>query len=220
MYEIKQLLRWLCYTELTKGLETSVEKPVYFLKVALMLPILLVQIIETEEEKQKMERLYDEYEQLLYCVAFKYMHDKYRAEDVVHDTFLKIIDRLDSINEIRCPQTRAYLVTITEHLCINMLKSKAYKTEQDAICEGEMGIAEIVPDKYNNAEDQIFEKDDVLIIKDALRKLPEKLQNTLILYAVEGYSMKEIAEIDNCSVEAVKKRIQRARMQILELVKE
>ena len=50
-----------------------------------MLPVWLAQAIETEEERSKMEQLYDEYERLLYSIAFRYMHDSFRAEDAVHD---------------------------------------------------------------------------------------------------------------------------------------
>ena len=216
MHEIEQLLWWLCYTEQSWDLEISVEKPIYFLKEELMLPIYLAQIIETEEEKQKMERLYDKYERLLYCVAFNYLKDAHRAEDAVHDTYLKIVDRLDSIDEIDSPRTKRYLVTITEHICINMMKRKSYKTEINGLGEKELIIAETTPSTYDNTEDIYFEKFDVAEIKAAISGLPQKLQNTLILYAVEGYSMKELAELDDCSVEAVKKRVQRARAKIIE----
>ena len=184
-----------------------------------MLPLYLSQIIDTEEEKTKMERLYDEYERLLYCVAYDFFHDRHRAEDAVHDTFLKIIDRLDSISEIKCPQTKNYLVTITKHICINTIKSKSYSSELSGI-GSEISISETISDSYVDAEDLYFEKQSVSTIKDALRKLPEKLQTTMILYAVDGYSMKEIADLDGCSVEAIKKRIQRARAQIVELIKD
>ena len=84
----------------------------------------------------------------------------------------------------------------------------------------EISISETISDSYVDAEDLYFEKQSVSTIKDALRELPEKLQTTMILYAVDGYSMKEIADLDGCSVEAVKKRIQRARAQIVELIKD
>ena len=181
-----------------------------------MLPIYLAQIIETEEEKQKLERLYDKYERLLYCVAFNYLKDVHRAEDAVHDTYLKIVDKLDAIDEIDSSRTKRYLVTVTEHICINMMKRKSYKTEINGLGEKELIIAETTPSTYDNTEDIYFEKFDVAEIKAAISRLPQKLQNTLILYAVEGYSMKELAELDDCSVEAVKKRVQRARAKIIE----
>ena len=112
--------------------------------------------------------------------------------------------------------TKELLVTVTEHICINMMKRKSYKTEINGLGEKELIIAETTPSTYDNTEDIYFEKFDIAEIKAAISRLPQKLQNTLILYAVEGYSMKELAELDDCSVEAVKKRVQRARAKIIE----
>ena len=181
-----------------------------------MIPLFIVQLIDNEYDRTKMERLYDEYEHLLYCVAYSYLKDSHRAEDAVHDTYLRIIDRLNKIDEIDSPQTKKYLVTITEHICINMIKRKSFKTEINGIGDKEAVIEETTPSTYDNTEDIYFEKFDVAEIKAAISRLPQKLQNTLILYAVEGYSMKELAELDDCSVEAVKKRVQRARAKIIE----
>ena len=66
----------------------------------------------------------------------------------------------------------------------------------------------------------MLKKKDAETILDALRKLPKILRDTMFMYAVEGLSMKEIASVDDCSVEAVKKRIQRARTQIKSILGE
>ena len=153
---------------------------------------------------------------MLYCVAYKYLHDSHRAEDAVHDVFIKIIDKLDSIKEIKSPQTRKYLVVITEHICINVLKSKNYSVEMNMADDKDRIIAEAIPNNYDSTEERYLEKQDVADIKVAINKLPPKMQTAMILYAVEGYSMKEIADLDCCSVESVKKRIQRARAQIFD----
>ena len=44
-----------------------------------------------------------------------------------------------------------------------------------------------------------------------ISQLPMKLKSAIILYAIEGYSVKEISEILNISEAAVKKRLQRSR---------
>ena len=185
-----------------------------------MLPIYLSQIIETEEEYNKMELLYNQYEQFLYYVAFKFLRDKHRAEDAVHDTFIKIADRLDAIHDVKCPRTKGYLVTIVENICINQMKSKAYRIEKSSSDINEKAFCETVPDRYEETEDRYMLYENFKSVKIALGNLPKKLQNTMTLYALEGYSMREIASIENCSIEAVKKRIQRARAQIIETIKE
>ena len=203
-----------------------------------MLPVWLAQAIETEEERSKMEQLYDEYERLLYSIAFRYMHDSYRAEDAVHDTFVKIIDHLDSINEIKinrndgsgladyllsevkCPQTRAFLVTIVGNICLNMLTRKSYTAEVYGSDEDDRLIVETLPDPYSNTADMYSNKYEVSLVTDAIRQLPEILQDTMILYAAHGYTTKEIAEIQGCSTETIKKRIQRGREKIRKMLGE
>lgn len=185
-----------------------------------MLPVWLAQAIETEEERSKMEQLYDEYERLLYSIAFRYMHDSYRAEDAVHDTFVKIIDHLDSISEVKCPQTRAFLVTIVRNICLNMLTRKSYTAEVYGSDEDDRLIVETLPDPYSNTADMYSNKYEVSLVTDAIRQLPEILQDTMILYAAHGYTTKEIAEIQGCSTETIKKRIQRGREKIRKMLGE
>ncbi len=185
-----------------------------------MLPVWLAQAIETEEERSKMEQLYDEYERLLYSIAFRYMHDSFRAEDAVHDTFVKIIDHLDSISEVKCPQTRAFLVTIVGNICLNMLARKSYTSEVYETDDNDQLVVETLPDPYSNTEDAYSNQCEVLRVADAIRQLPESLQDTMILYAAHGYTMKEIAEIQGYSIETIKKRIQRGREKIRKMLGE
>lgn len=179
-----------------------------------MLPIWLTQAIETERDRSKLEQLYNEYEQLLYRVALNYLRDEYRAEDAVHDTFLKLIDHLDGIETVKCPQTKRFLVIIIKNICINMLDNKSRRPELYIVNDQEQQLVEALPDPYSNTEDVYCEQYEIMQVAEAVRTLPQLLKNTITLYVAGGYTMKEIAEIEGCSVETVKKRIQRARVQI------
>ncbi len=48
-------------------------------------------------------------------------------------------------------------------------------------------------------------------IQDVLKTLPPQNAAALLLHALEGYSYKEIADIQGCSMTAVRSRIARAR---------
>ena len=150
-----------------------------------MLPIWLASAIETESDRNKMEQLYDEYERLLYSVALNYLHNSYKAEDAVHDTFLRIIDHLDKIDSTKSPRTRGFLVTVIENICINMLNSKS-NTAEISVGLGDQMLVEMLPDTYIGTEDSYFEKYEVSRIADAIHKLPDILCNSLLLYAVHG----------------------------------
>lgn len=183
-----------------------------------MLPLWLATAIETDVERSKMEQLYDEYERLLYSVAFSYLHDSYKAEDAVHDTFINIANRLDSISEIKCPQTKVFLVTITENICINMLTRKSHTSEVYEADENGKLVVETLPDQYTSTEDIYSNQYEVSQVVDAVRQLPDRLGDTMILYAAHGYTMKEISELQGCSIETVKKRIQRSREKIRKIL--
>ncbi len=189
-----------------------------------MIPFWILQSIETDKDRSLVEQLYNEYEQLLYTVAYSYLHDRFNAEDAVQNTFLKLIPHLEKISEIKCPQTRGYLVTITEHICLDTIKSKTNKAEISIYLENEnveeLNILDIIPDTYDNSEDNYFEKYEISKLACKLKLLPEISRTTLILYAVEGYSMKEISELEGITMEVVKKRIQRSRKQLAKMMDE
>lgn len=54
----------------------------------------------------------------------------------------------------------------------------------------------------------------------ALASLPHKERTSILLYYMQGYSIREISEIENCSADAVKKQMQRGRDQLKKLLQD
>ena len=54
----------------------------------------------------------------------------------------------------------------------------------------------------------------------ALEKLPPKERTSILLFYLKGYSIKEISNIVECSVDAVKKQLSRGREQLKTLMKD
>ncbi|MEM9929320.1 MAG: RNA polymerase sigma factor, partial [Bacteroidota bacterium] len=59
---------------------------------------------------------------------------------------------------------------------------------------------------------------DVQILYRALDKLPNRQREAVILYEISGFSMREIAEIQNSSEGAVKMRVSRGRKALKRLL--
>lgn len=59
--------------------------------------LLYIQMLETSEEKSKFEQLYLGYRNLMFYVANGILHNRQDSEDVVHESFLKIIKIIDKI---------------------------------------------------------------------------------------------------------------------------
>lgn len=54
-------------------------------------------MIDSEEDKSKFEKLYLTYRQTMFYVANRIIKDEYIAEDIVHQSFLRLINHLTFI---------------------------------------------------------------------------------------------------------------------------
>lgn len=83
---------------------------------------LYMAMVDTDEERSLVERLYTSYEQMMYKAAFSLLKDSYYAEDAVHEAFLRIIRNMSCLNFDDDKKTRALLVITVRNVCFNMLR--------------------------------------------------------------------------------------------------
>ena len=178
-----------------------------------MLPLSLETLVfEEEENKIKFEELYRSYRQLMFFVANGILKDEYLAEDAVHQSFLRIFENIAKISDVKCPQTKGYVVIICRNTSLNMLRSKKRKAAESL---DEIAGYTCLPDDARQAVDeQVEEKDGYRALVLAIRSLPDKYSSVLLLKYVHGFSNQEIAESLGLTAENVKKLIQRARKKL------
>ena len=93
--------------------------------------LIYLQMIETEEDRQKFTDLYETYRGLMFYVANQILHNTDDAEDAVHQAFLSIIENLDKIAKVHCPQSRAYVIVIAENKAIDMIRARKHFVDSD-----------------------------------------------------------------------------------------
>ncbi len=170
---------------------------------------LLMDMADTPEDKIKVEALYKEYDRLMYYVAGKILRQKEDIEDAIMDAWIKIIKNLDKISEISCPQTRSFVVIIVERAAIDLYNHKKRHTN------GDISIADLEDSPFFATSDDSFEE---VELNEILRKIPKTYSEVLILHFVYNYTTKEIAYSLGISVDAAKKRLQRARVELKKAV--
>lgn len=74
--------------------------------------IVYLQMLETSEEQVRFEELVHTYKNLMFYVANQVLNNDYDAEDAVQQAFFAILKNFEKISEIKCPQTRSFVVTI------------------------------------------------------------------------------------------------------------
>lgn len=157
-------------------------------------------LIDTQEDKSKFELIYNQYSRLMKHVAIKLLNDDKLAEDAVQDAFIKLINRLDDIEDIGSPKTKNLIIIITKSTSIDLYrkwkkeKAVSFFDEDDVILTG--GSL----DDYSVGE-----------IADVLDCLPEMYSEVLMLTFVHNYKPREIADIIGIKPTAVSKRLERAK---------
>jgi len=165
--------------------------------------LIYLNLIETEEEKNKFEQIYNSYKHTMFYVAKSILKDDYLSEDAVHNAFINIAKSMDNINEVDSYRTKGYVVVIVRNISINMLKIQNKTVDVDE-------LEERITDDLN-LEDEVLLKLSFDSIIEEITSLPVIYKDVLYLSYVEDLNTQEISRLINISNEAVKKRLQRGR---------
>ena len=158
--------------------------------------LLYLQTLETPDDKARFEQLYRTYCGLMLAVAMKITSSRPDAEDAVHQAFLAILKNMDKISDADCLKTRSYVVIITEHKAIDLLRARKKALPRD-FEEEPVGVHIPPP-----------EEDDLAA---ALARLPARYRELLLLHYHHGYSRKELAQMLEMSYAAVQQLLWRAK---------
>ncbi len=142
-----------------------------------------------------------------------------RAEELVQESFLRIY-RARATYEPRA-RWRTWAYRIATNLALNEVRRREHQATHVATGEeGEEGRV-VVPDHGAAGADQQAEAAELADrLHAALATLPETQRTAFLLSKVEGFRYREIAEVLEISVPAVKSLIFRARDHLKEAARE
>ncbi len=156
-------------------------------------------MIETQEDKEKFEAIYDKYLGLMFHVAGKLLDSHYDVEDAVHQSFLSIIQNLDKISEVDSPKTRSYIVIITERKTIDLIRVQ-HRDRVTSLEEWTKGLE--VPPPGDNG------------LADAMARLPARYREILLLHYDNGHSVADLARLLGITPSGVRKLLGRSKAQL------
>lgn len=164
--------------------------------------VLLLQTLETEEDKSVFTEIYLENEQLIFKAAEYLLNDKSCCADCVQETFLELIKSFENFKRIEPGKQKNYILTICRRC--------AYKINRN-----ESGIISLddAPECEFPVESDISGIELRKII-DAIKGLDEMYRIPLSMKYTEGKSIKEISKFLSISENAVKQRLYRGRKMI------
>ncbi|MDE6036092.1 MAG: sigma-70 family RNA polymerase sigma factor [Ruminococcus sp.] len=158
-------------------------------------------VLDTAEDKAEFEDLYIKYKQRMYAVAYKILNNVEDAEDAVHNAFLKIADNFEKIKKISCQELPSYIVIIIRNTSINIYRKNQKNSEYLTRLDDNQLMVNV--DFFEN-----IDRDELI---KAISNLPLIYKDILFLHYFRKYTTKEISEMLAISVNAVWKRIERAK---------
>lgn len=130
------------------------------------------------------------------------------AEDLVQDTFLRVIERGAEFRGDSSPST--WLHRVLHNLAVDRARRSAHEVVVEEVEERWRDDAYTV-DTRAVAE----QAEDRAALEDALVRLPADHRAVLLLHDVQGLTSKEIAARLGISLPAAKQRLRRARMMLV-----
>ena len=149
------------------------------------------------------ERLRDS-SALAFSIAYGVLRNREDAEDVAQDAFARAYRRFDQLRDRE--RFRAWLTRMTWRLAIDRWRADHRRRARELTS---------VPDKNDQieatTEDVVAARERSAIVWRAIDDLPDKLRIVVVLAAIEGHDVKEVARLLEIPDGTVKSRLFVAR---------
>lgn len=157
-------------------------------------------------DRAAQKRLYDTFSSKMYALCCRYVKDSMEAEDVLITSFTKILEKIDQYKHEGSFEGWIRRIVVNESLTY-------LRRNRNMYLETELEAADYEPD-YQSLSDSL-EAEDLLKL---IGELPSGYRIVFNLYAIDGYSHKEIAEQLGISENTSKSQLSRARTYLQKLL--
>ena len=157
---------------------------------------------------------YSKYYFIIYNSCKKYIKVSSEAEDITHEVFIKLMDKLDKFNGNSPGQFVNWLKMVSKNSAIDILRTKKKFINIDDIpLDIEFDTIDL---NIIDGPDTKMESD----IKNSISKLSPKFKRVFELYYLDNYTHQEIADELNINIGTSKSNLFKAKMKLAQLLKQ
>lgn len=182
--------------------------------------LLILQTIQSEDDRAYLVDLYNQNYQLLLNEANRIVHNHHDAEDIVQDFFSYAIYNIEKFRKIGCCTLPFYLVMCIRRRSFNHLKKRAVQRKHTVGSIDHEQFAFDYPDPTDSVEEQALLQLKVEQVQEAFTLLPERMKDILRYKYLLEMSDSEIAETLGIKKNSVREYLTRARRAVYQICEE
>jgi RNA polymerase sigma-70 factor (ECF subfamily) len=163
-------------------------------------------------DKKAISQLVNKYSPRIYAIAFRLMQNEEDAEDVLQETFIIMIKKLNTFQGKSTLYT--WLYRVATNVALGKLRKK--KNVDDSVSFEKIEFENLTPAEGANwpvdIEEDFNSEEFKKCLERAMNELPDHYRTVFILRDLEGHSTRDTANILEISEANVKVRLMRARL--------
>ncbi len=155
--------------------------------------------------------MYDRFASPLLAICIRYMGSRDEAEDVLHDAFLKIFDKLDRFEFRSDAELGGWVRRVTVNHCLDLLRKRRLKSVS---LDDLPDLPEEEPDSGE------VRKIPPAVLMKMISDLPEGYRTVFNLFCMEGWSHRDIGLKLGIGEKSSSSQYSRARALLAKKIKE
>ena len=159
------------------------------------------------EAASLVESLYLRYADDVLRVSYFYLGDREKAEDVMQEVFLRVMDKQPVLRE---GSEKSWLLKVALNICRDQWRRSWAKR----VILGSKRL-DIIP-----ADDELEDRTEKEALMQAVHSLPADVREVFLLFYYQRYTIEEIAKILDVQAGTVSSRLSRGRKKLKVLLEE
>lgn len=149
------------------------------------------------------------YQGPVYNLCYRMLGSAPEAEDAVQETFVRVYAKLHTYQEDK--KLSSWILSIASHYCIDRLRRR----HAESLSLDDEEVALVLPSRLAGPEESAMRNEVRDEVQAAVNRLDPAYRVPLILRYWHDLSYTEIADVMGLTVQAVKSRLHRARLQMM-----
>lgn len=178
----------------------------------------IIAAIENDFEREFITRIYLTYYKKMRAKAFFIIHDESEADEIVQESFVKLIEHVQDLMRIDPIKVPVYVMVTVKNISITHWH-KAKKEKENQVLIDDYDLDRWAMDENALPEEVYIHEEDLEALADMLPKLPEKDRMVLESKYILELSDEEIAKELNIATKSVRSYLTRARRKAFAMMK-